>query len=497
MQWIRSAIFAENDIDDLLNLACFYGIIRSANFDGVYQDCELEQHVANRVSNHALLKSPQLSEQLNGTVLIASELYDSGGHSRVVLNWMRAFQEEGDHRLIITRKVAKGIEASLAEFSYHLCARKGIEQVNEILMLCADAQRVVLHIHPDDIVSATAAYLLARSGKTILFYNHADHVFTYGMGSAAAVCEVSSYGIALNRRTQRAKRSCYLGIPIKTAGVRGFPEPNRESQRTKIILSCGSSYKFAPAHLWFGDFIDRVLEKVPDAIVILVGPTGKESWWKSGINNWGDRVRFLGVLPHARYLEVMSTADVYIDSFPITGGTAFPEALMNGKNVAGISNAMQGYTPADELRVNSIEALTDTVSDLLNQRALAITQVEHARLAADAIHSFESFKNRLTAIYRDRCEGCPWEQTVPVDTYWIEKEWSRRKEVFRLDNTLAFELSPGLFWRLLLQTYKLNKRSRSARAIFATNRVLLRALPRPVRNYLIELRDSAENNARP
>ena len=45
----------------------------------------------------------------------------------------------------------------------------------------------------------------------------------------------------------------------------------------------------------------------------------------------------------------MGKADVYVDSFPITGGTAFPEALLNGKLVAALKNPFQGYSPVDEL----------------------------------------------------------------------------------------------------------------------------------------------------
>jgi len=491
MEWLRSRLLAETHPDYLLNLASFYGQLRWSNSDGIYHDDEIEQYVADTILNDANFHAPVIAGTNQGTVLIASELYAAGGHSRVVLNWLKSFKEEHNHSLLITRSATKRFGDFLTAngYSYHLCSTHGIELVREIIQYCGDAQRIVLHIHPDDIISATAARYLASAGKDIIFYNHADHVFSYGISSASVVCEVSSYGIALSRRTKRAKRSCYLGIPIDVDSPNKSNEAHESPRQTQIVLTSGASYKYKPAAIFFGDFIDRLLLQRPDAIIVLVGPTGREAWWKNTVERWGYSVRFLGELPHDQYAKVMASAAVYVDSFPMSGGTAFPEALLNGKQVAGLQNPVQGYTPADELRVNTVEGLARRVVDLLGDDAIAKKDIERAKLKATEAHSLNTFRKRVLASYAGKCDACPWERLVNVDTYWLETEWKARTEVqYEVTRILYLPFSFCLVF--LVKVYRLHKPPRLKFVAFAISRLILRVLPRSLRNHLIRLRET-------
>jgi len=194
---MRSRILAETGPNDLLSMVSFYGELRWSNFDGTYSDDEVEEHVTSRVLKDRRFRSPAVK-------------------SGVVRNWLTSFGEEGGHKLLVTRWLAKRFKNFLDAngIVYRLCCAHGVWLVNEIVGYCASAARVILHIHPDDIASLVAAIILARAGKEVIFYNHADHVFSFGNSSANVVAEVSTYGIALNRRTGRAKKSCYLGILI-------------------------------------------------------------------------------------------------------------------------------------------------------------------------------------------------------------------------------------------------------------------------------------------
>jgi len=492
MEWLRSRILAETNLDHLLNLASFYGGIRAANFDGIYHDDEIEQHVADTILNDDTFQVPVIAGTNQGTVLIASELYDAGGHSRVVLNWLKSFHEEHNHRLLITRSVTKRFEDSLKAngYSYHLCSTQGIELVTEIIKYCEDAQRIVLHIHPDDIISATAAKYLASAGRDIIFYNHADHIFSYGISSASVVCEVSSYGIALNRRTKRARRSCYLGIPIDISSPKKSDEAHESPRQTQVVLTCGASYKYKPSAIFFGDFIDRLLLQRPDLIIVLVGPTGREAWWGNTVKRWGDSVRFLGELPHDQYAEALASAAVYVDSFPIPGGTAFPEALLNGKQVAGLQNPLQGYTPADELRVDNVEGLARRVMDLLGDDTIAKKDMERTKIEATEAHSLNAFRNRVLAIYAGKCDACPWERLVNVDTYWLETKWKASTEI-QAESTRIFYLPLSFCLIFLARVCRFHKFPRYKFAAFAINRLILRVLPRSLRNHLIRLRETS------
>ena len=418
----------EIDVNVALNLARVYGDFRWMNHDGVYQDNELETLLQQKVMQSKGYLSPNFFEICTGTILVASELYSNGGHSAVVMNWMRMFREKDDHKLLITRTVTSKVKKTLDRegVSYHLCINDGVSLINEILQHTVNAERIVLHIHPSDIVSAVAARILTQAGKNVIFYNHADHVFSYGISSATTVCEVSSYGMALNKRTGRAKNSRYLGIPVNFCENQS--DINLGRARGRTILSCGEPTKYAPSNVFFGEFIDCLLLQEPNATILLVGPTGEEPWWDGHVSRWGDSVQFLGTLEHDKYMEVIELADVYVDSFPITGGTAFPEALLNGKLVVGLQNPIQGYSPADELRVENVYQLAERVINLLMRDSACVSHVAKVRKQAKSIHSISRFRERVIGIYADNADK---EQmsAVAIDTYWIEINWLERERI--------------------------------------------------------------------
>ena len=431
IDWARSRVIAEKNVDHLLAMAEFYGSLRWGNFNGIYEDSDLQGIVQKKVLQSRHLHLPDLTRKQGGTVLIASSLYKSGGHSRVVLNWLKAFKEDAQHRLLITRHVASDYRDDLDKHGiiYQLCASRGIELINEILAYCAAADRIVLLIHPSDIITTTAGTILAASGKPIIFYNHADHVFSFGISSATVVCEVSSYGIELNKRTHRVKEYSYLGIPIDFLGTTAASNIPTSKKQSQTVLSGGDSYKYAPGKTCFSNLVDNVLDKRDDITFLLVGPTGKEPWWTAVRERWGNRIQFMGgMLTYGQYLDTLASSDVYVDSFPITGGTAFPEALLSGKLVTGLSNPIQGYSPADALRVADVQELSEEIIRLLDRDPASMSKVEQARECAMAIHSLASFRERVKNIYAGIYDkSAP--SKVSIDTHWLERRWKNGKSV--------------------------------------------------------------------
>lgn len=456
VDWLRSCIINSTTINDTLSLARIYGVVRWLNHDGLYHDDAIEVFVQEKVLQSKNYNAPSFTNNQNETVVLASELYNQGGHSPVVLNWMMLFDVNKNHKLLVTRSIHKNFKESLLDkkIDYHLCTAKGLDLIIEILNFAMNASRVVLHIHPNDIESAVAASILGKAGKKIIFYNHADHVFTYGIGMADMVCEVSAYGISLNHRLRRRKNFCLLGIPIKTNNTNYNYGLTRQSCSGLNILSCGNAAKYAPGNLFYGDFIDSLLQRKPEAIFLLIGPTGKEPWWKNYIDRWGESVRFLGVLDHAEYLKVLQFADVYVDSFPITGGSAFPEALLSGKLVAGIHQPIQGYSPADKLKVGSIVELTEHVIKLLERDMSSVSLEADVRTRTDFYHSLNRFRENIITIYEE--EPIAYEMPdIEVNTFWIENNWSENQKII-IPSWLDFrELSPINRMRFLIQLRKI------------------------------------------
>ena len=494
IEWITCRLIAESNVNYVLNIAEFYGRMRWTNFDGVYHDSKIEDIVEMRVLESERLDKPPLSNKRSGVVLIVSTLKSTGGHTRVVLNWMKSYKEEGTHRLLIVREMMDSCRESLdhQRIQYHSCANRGIGLINEVVAFCADAERIVLHIDPDDIVSAIAARILRRSGKQVLFYNHADHVFSFGISSATRVCEISKYGIELNRRTERVREYCYLGIPIEFLQHQANAASPVEAKQEKTILSGGDSYKYKPGASSFPEFMDKVLRQRNDVSFLLVGPTGHEPWWKEVKECWGERIRFLGgMIPHSDYIEMMHGADVYVDSFPITGGTAFPEALLNGKLVAGLNNPIQGYSPADELRVQDVQALTRTVIELLDRDPVCISRLETIREKTATSHSLAEFRRRVENAYAGvYCKSV--DTNVTVDTYWFERAWERDRIVSLPGESIWFRLPLRFCVPFMLTYYRTSMRVGHKYKGYLMRRILFKHLPVSLRSWIRALYSRAK-----
>ena len=490
IEWMRYRMFAETNVNRLLAIAQFYGTFRSFNFDGVYHDSEVEDIIEMRVAETGRLALLDMSKTSAGTVLVASNLADCGGHSRVVLNWLAAFKEENDHRLLITQTVSETYRSKLEcqRICYRLCATQGVELINEVIAYCASAERVVLHIDPSDIVATIAARILAKSGKRIIFYNHADHRFSFGVSTANLVCEISSYGIEINRRAKRTHHACYLGIPIDFQAHKTYEVATVEKTANKIVLSAGESYKYAPGKTFFGDFVDDLLEQRSDVTVMLVGPSGNEPWWIEVNRRWCNRVCFLGKIPHSLYLDTMQKADVYIDSFPITGGTAFPEALLNGKLVAGLHSALEGYSPVDELRVEGVHALARHVISLLDGNPKSLHRIEEIRQKAVAAHSLTGFCERVRNIYCNCYDGGE-QPRMNIDTYWLEKRWAYNTEVYLPGRILPASVPLRFGISFKYRVNRLLKPSTNKYRGYIVLEIIFRLFPTCTREYVKNMRE--------
>lgn len=444
---LRATLMAEQDPDVLLSVAKLYCGFCWANHDGVYFDEDVEAYLTEKLAPcFAQELSACQKQDGDDVVLIASALFDAFGHSAVVDKWLRIMGGKCPHKLIVTRSIAEKISGKIKSYNVpvYRCTSRGIAGIKEILRAADSAKLIVLHTHPDDIGAVIAARLLKSIGITTVFYNHADHVFSYGISGADIVCEISLYGLKISKCSQRVSgKSILLGIPLtQTAYNSKEHEPaTTTTGRLKTVLSCGSGYKYKPGggHN-FADLVNRVLEERKDVQIVLVGPSGKEKWWSDPISRWGARLRFTGILPADDYAGLLKTADVYVDSFPLCGGTSFPEALLAGVPTTGLNVPIQGYTFADELRVDTIDALLERVCRLLDEDAAALKDTEHVRAKVASYQVETAFASKLECLYSLKSdlaeEALDANGHCKLNDQFLHETWLNQKKIFLISRAL-------------------------------------------------------------
>lgn len=479
---LRNTLMAEQDPDVLLSLAKLYGGFCWANHDGVYFDEDVEAYLTEKLAPYFTQELSNCQKRSgDDVVLIASALFDAFGHSAVVDKWLRIMGRKRPHKLIVTRSIAEKLFGKITNYNVPVCrcTSRGVAGIKEILRAADSAKLIILHTHPDDIGAVIAARLLKSIGTTTVFYNHADHVFSYGISGADIVCEISLYGLKISKISKRVLgKSILMGIPLtQTAYNSKEHQPAATTARMKTVLSCGSGYKYKPGggHN-FADLANKILEERKDVQIVLVGPSGKEKWWSDLISRWGARLRFTGKLPADDYACLLQTADVYVDSFPICGGTAFPEALLAGISATGLNVPIQGYTFADELRVDTIDALLERVCLLLDEDTTALTDTEQVRAKVASYQVETAFASKLDSLYSLKSnlaeETLDTNEHCKLDDRFLHETWLNQKKIFLISRTLR-EL-PVILKLKVLALVILNARFMSFKNLMETVWVVLK-----------------------
>ncbi len=368
---LRSAALRADSAETSLNLAEAYGSLCWQNNDGFLSDDALEASLtgkfASTLRDH---NTPKTSKKTVRWLHVLSQSYSHGGHSRMALSLMAEQAKAGESlAVMLTRATCSDFAEACANMGVPLEVVGGslLDRARAVYRRAVQAEVLVLHIHPDDIGAALGARLAGENGTRVLFINHADHVFSYGSGAAGAVMEISGYGWRQTVLYRKARAQCYLGIPVDVfPAADPVPASVETVTRTGPVLSIGSPAKYMPdGRNDFPAFVSNLLDRC-DRSFEFIGPDGTEPWWRAAVSRHGDRIRFNGYMPYAAANERLQQASAYVDSFPIAGGTAFPQALLAGIPVFGLADQSNGYGPLDSLRSPSTEVLLDELVHYLD-----------------------------------------------------------------------------------------------------------------------------------
>lgn len=76
-----------------------------------------------------------------------------------------------------------------------------------------------------------------------------------------------------------------------------------------------------------------------------------------------NRLHIYRSLDYSSYISIVGQARIYLDSYPITGGTAYAEALSRGSLTIGFKPLLSGFTPLDRLRFNNVDDVIKTLEN--------------------------------------------------------------------------------------------------------------------------------------
>lgn len=372
-------------------------------------------------------------------VHVATAVSLRGGHTRVIARWInncRMFGHDQVHHLVLTGQGTSEIPGWLEDAvqktggECFLLDRKSgwigcAKALREYVVRRADA--VVLHVHPNDPI-VNLAFGELKNHFPIFMFNHADHVFSLGMGGASRVLDFRKSGQDLTLR-YRNVNSTVVPLPLIVDDVAA---QNRSAVRldarkrlnisgdTLVALTIGDEYKYKDALGYsFIGCVSDLLKLEPELILVVVGiPMRNE--WAALAAEYQNRFFPVGTVTDRSLLnDYYSAADVYLEGFPFSSLTAMIDAGLNSLPIQRMLNVQLPILSGDDIALDGLIAVATNCGEYISgvSHLLGMESGERANLG-QAIRSsiirshcgemwFKTFVSPLfNSGITNPCEGC-------------------------------------------------------------------------------------------
>ncbi len=322
----------------------------SENHPGFYTSPELETiliECAKKIPNNQYkIDIPESSSKKRKVLHVLSEGYSTGGHTRLVKNWIQK-DKDSIHSLITTWQINSTpgwLINEVKESGGWILSLDNISNFTERAAVLREishkwADVIVLHIHMFDPIPVMAFGV--DGGPPVLFMNHADHVFWIGSSIVDNLINFRQAGEKLSYSRRNITRNSILPLPLKLPDIM-FKNKNIIRNKlgidedTVILLTIATSTKFRTStKIHFVDLLKEVLKKHSNAISIIIGPNNSGIWEEANKETNG-RILALGIQEDIE--KYYAIADIYIDSYMFGSITSALDGGLYKLPIAALQN---------------------------------------------------------------------------------------------------------------------------------------------------------------
>ena len=349
----------------------------------------------------------------NSVLHIATELYPTGGHTRVIERWIENSPEHEINSLLLTRKafvperLQKAIKERNGQILFLNQNLSDIDRALELRKMASQYEKIVLHIHMDDYLPLIA-FGTNKFPRPVIFFNHADHRFWIGVSIADYIVDLREYGKIQTNKYRGSKRNgiIYLPIDIKSHAQTFNKEENKLAfglpQDKQIIFSSGAGYKFMPEGNWdYTIFMEKVLKLKKDVFFVLVGPS--PILFKNLVNIPKQNYKFFASMPNDQYLKCLSTADIVIDSMPMCGFLTLIDAISLNIPVLSLKTKItqQDFLMHSKAYVSNMNTLAAQTVEILNSKDKRIKNIADIKYQLNKTTNPDLYKQEIQNLYQN------------------------------------------------------------------------------------------------
>lgn len=382
-----------------------------------YYSSSVIENVFLKLAQNNIADNITADFEKNSFVHVFTETAAHGGHTRVVERWIEASDDSQKHSLIITgrqtindipNRLKSAVENKNGEIIFFDEWKSELEKAIELRKIASKYEFVILHIHMHDVLPIIA-FGNEQFKRPVIFYNHADHLFWVGASISDKIADLREFGIDITKNKRGIDDSYNLGIPVDVKDI-SFISKKEAREKTnlpldkKIIFTCGSAFKYKPlANMDFLDSVMPILEKDSNTILVGVGPTIEElESWSELSKKFQGRIYALGLMPHDKLYTYIQAADVVLDSFPMSGGTALIDAVTVNRPVVTRKNPVGqfDYILKTSAFCNDAAETTKKIETLLYDELKAQENINEIKEQLKKENSIENWAKKLPLLYK-------------------------------------------------------------------------------------------------
>ena len=312
------------------------------NVIGRFSDHEIEKQLCE-ISQKISTSSFEFKK--DAVLHVMTKCYETGGHTRVVENWIKASPSPESHSLYLIDQgktavptwLAKAIFSTKGEIIHSEKNREDLVKGQNLREIASQYQYVVLHTHMYDLVPILA-FGTKDFKRPIIFYNHAEHMFWLGVSISDVVVDMNEAAQKFSQKYRgiQKSQSKIVKIPFhcKTSKIsRSTTRHELGIQEHKnLFLGIGNSYRFKPyVDMDYPSMVAEILSLDLNNVYIIMGTDGDEMYWEKVRREFpNDRLFFTGVVKDKDiFTSIIKASDCYIEVFPFGSETSSFEAAMN------------------------------------------------------------------------------------------------------------------------------------------------------------------------
>jgi hypothetical protein len=355
---VAEAYLARGQYDDAVATAGAASQLAEIQHPGVFASPRLEAVLEAISRDHlppapAGATPPPAGSARERVLIVATETYATGGHTRMVWRWIARDPPRHSSGATTAQRgmMPDGLRAAVAHSGGEIfdvpADAPPLARAAALRSLAAGTDLIVLIDHPDDPIPSLA-FAGLRPRPPVVMFNHCDNAFWIGRGTVDVLMCIREEGVTLAARRGFPGRRV-LETPHPVAGpdgqARRAQEPVSPEARagarakllsaldwpadTVLLATVGTHYKWeGPPGYRLLDLVEPVLAAKPEARLLAAGANDEGRWNELRLAT-GGRVLAAGVLADG-VGELLTAADIYLESRPLAGTGASAEAAAHG-----------------------------------------------------------------------------------------------------------------------------------------------------------------------